>query len=125
MKHMATMVLLIVLVCVCGCSTQSITQRHASQLAQLNPGMSLDEFRLIMPRAVPAGQAASGGQMIDAYEVEHTYMYDTWSGRTTHQRLWFYFVDKTLVKWGEPGDWPSENDVAIVVTHQHSPSKRP
>ena len=96
-----------------ACSTQSVTERYANELSQVHPGISLSDFRLIMPKAIVAGQNLIGGNRIDAYEVSHEHMYDTSLGLTREEKLWFYFMDEKLVKWGPPGAWPERADLVV------------
>lgn len=110
-----TMLFIIASLCaIAGCtSTQPINKRYASELSQLEPGLSLIEFKSLLPQAVVAGQNSVAGNRIDAYEVSHRYMYDTWYGLTRDEKLWFYFHDESLVKWGPPGAWPKPADFII------------
>lgn len=66
-----------------------------------------------MPSAVVAGQNSIGGLRVDAYEVTHSHMYDEWYGFTREERLWFFFQDQQLVKWGPPGSWPEAADLIV------------
>jgi len=85
-------------------------------------GMSLTEFRDIMPEAYVAGQCGR----LTAYELTHAQKYVTkgdiqwqnfWWGvgspkaRTHQQKLWFYFYEDKLLQWGKPDDWPDQADI--------------
>ncbi len=105
--------LALVVAFIAGCSTQPINKKYGSQLSQLKPGTSLSEFRQILPKAAVAGQNSVDGLRVDAYEITHNYMYDSWNGFTRTERLWFYFYNETLVKWGPPGSWPVKADLVI------------
>ena len=96
----------------CG-SSQSINEKYATELSTLQPGISLSEFREMLPKALPAGQNSIGGMRVDAYEVSHEHMYDTWYGLTREEKLWFFFYNQKLVKWGPPGSWPERADLIV------------
>lgn len=117
MNRLLLRMTLFVWVLIVGCtSTKSINQQYSKELSQLQIGESLERFREILPQAVVAGQNSIGGKSVDAYEIVHNHMYDQWYGFTREERLWFYFHDRTLVKWGPPGAWPDPAD--LVVEHR-------
>jgi hypothetical protein len=94
------------------------------RLSQLKTGMSLDEFRRLMPEAYVGGQ----NDATTAYEIELTQKYVTqedldrqnliWGvgsprARSKKEALWFYFYKDQLVKWGRPQDWPDKPDFIL------------
>jgi hypothetical protein len=102
----------------------SVQRKYAGRLSSLKIGMTLEDFRQILPEAYVAGQS---GQMT-AYELTDVTKYVTqadidyqnfWYGfgspraRTAKSILWFYFSDDRLVRWGRPQDWPKEPDVIV------------
>ena len=96
-------------VCVAlGCASAPIQKVYQKELSQLRPGMPLAEFQKAMPKAYVAGQNMVAGKRIDAYEVQAAS-----DNYYNPQRLWFYFGDERLIKWGEPGAWPAEADVIV------------
>ena len=100
-----------------GCGTQTIHQHYRTQLSKIAPGMELMEFNQTMPDAYVAGQNTVGGKRIDAYEVQH--MHDDYAHmQTINEKLWFYFSDGRLVKWGRPQDWPTPADLVVEVRNR-------
>ncbi len=98
-----------------GCSSQRAVQYYQDELTQLVPGETqIDEFRSILPKAYLVGQNMVNGIRIDAYEISHT-RYDIRVDSFVRDHLWFYFQDKTLLSWGEPGDWPEPADVVVEI----------
>jgi hypothetical protein len=94
----------------------TLEKTFAHQLRGLQPGMTLAEFHTHFPDAVLA--ARENG--VEAYELRSTTTYITRSdiyrhevlwgdgrppARTHVDRLWFYFVDGLLSRWGRPDDW--------------------
>jgi hypothetical protein len=107
----------------------SIQQEKAGVLARIKIGMSLAEFRMMVPEAYIGGQS----QDTTAYELAQVQKYVTkqdidrqnfWVGvgspdtHTAKQVLWFYFYKEQLVKWGRPQDWPEHPDVIIEHRQQ-------
>ncbi|MEN9573506.1 MAG: hypothetical protein RL514_1361 [Verrucomicrobiota bacterium] len=102
-------------------SVQSVL---ADRLSQLKIGMSLEDFRRVMPEAYVGGQS----EATTAYEVAKSLKYVTQADIARHnliwgagspparsQRavLWFYFYKDQLVKWGRPQDWPDKPDIIL------------
>ena len=96
----------------------------ADKLSQLNIGMSLEDFRRLMPEAYVGGQS----EATTAYEVAKNQKYVTqddvdrqnfiWGAgspraRSRREVLWFYFYKNQLVKWGRPQDWPDKPDIIL------------
>jgi hypothetical protein len=69
-------------------------------------------LRGVLPRLHTRGQTYVGSEVVEALELEHKY----WSGvggSLIRDRLWFYFWEGHLVKWGQPGDWPAKPDLIM------------
>lgn len=96
----------------------------ADRLSQLKIGMTLEEFRKILPDAYVGGQSGT----TTAYELARNSKYVTkgdmfrqnlvvgWgSPKATarHEVLWFYFYQDRLVQWGKPEAWPKQPDLII------------
>jgi len=125
--------LLIAVFCLSGClevhppeEDPPIQQLYSSQLSKLKIGMSLEEFRGVMPMTYPIGQ----NRETTAYELKDVRKYatrtfsrpvDTAMGlapspyRDSVQILWFYFYNGQLVQWGRPNDWPVNPDKIIEI----------
>ena len=138
---MKTLVVLSILASLVGCATvpqgarlvdspdaiPSIQQEKASLLSKIKIGMSVSDFRTLVPEAYVAGQS----QETTAYELAQIEKYVTkqdmdrqnfWWGagspdpHTAKQVLWFYFYKDQLVKWGRPQDWPEHPD--LIIEHR-------
>ncbi len=108
-----TVLLLLAMVNTTGCGMyQSINSKYAAELSALEPGTTLTQYRRDFPDALPAGQNSVGGERIDAYQVSHR-RYDSNDSAWTTEKLWFYFHNERLVKWGPPGAWPEPADLII------------
>lgn len=96
----------------------------ADRLSQLKIGMSLEDFRRLIPEAYVGGQS----EATTAYEVSKSLKFVTqddinrqnlWWGagspraRSKREVLWFYFYRDQLVKWGRPQDWPDKPDIIL------------
>ncbi len=89
-----------------------ITKQYSKQLDSLNLGMTKSEVRNIIPDLILRGQTSVDGQSIEALELQHNYWAGV-GGRLINDRLWFYFANGRLVKWGQPNDWPQKPDLII------------
>jgi hypothetical protein len=102
----------------------SIQEVYATELSQIKIGMSLEEFRTVLPKAYVGGQSGD----VTAYEIVLQQRYTTRRDRQRHralflfgspaasvnkQVLWFYFAEDKLAKWGRPQDWPPTPKVII------------
>lgn len=93
-------------------SYSSINKEYAKQLDQVTLGMSKANLRKILPDLHVRGQTKVDGEVIEALELQHNYWAGV-GGELIHDRLWFYFHDNELVKWGQPNDWPRKPDLII------------
>lgn len=94
-----------------GESLPSVREKYATQLAKLEPGMTVSAFREAIPEATFIEQRTIDGAPVDAYSLTHTERYRYHGGTVilTHEdEKWFYFRNGQFVKWGEPGVWPLE-----------------
>jgi|688.fasta_scaffold207013_1 hypothetical protein len=89
-----------------------INAQYSQQLDNIRLGMTKAEVRQLIPNLVTRGQTTVGGQIIEALELQHNYWAGV-GGRLVNDRLWFYFQNDRLVKWGQPNDWPQNPDVII------------
>lgn len=110
--------LLVAVFLLSGCEsafdTRPIAQKYDDQLSKIEIGMPLDDFRKLLPKAYVAGQTTVSGNRIDAYELSWHHTERMMGDRVT-ERLWFYFANKKLLKWGSPGDWPSPAEVKVKI----------
>ncbi len=104
---------------IAGCSNDvystsytPINSQYQQQLDNIKIGMSKAEVRQLIPNLVTRGQTSVGGQTVEALELQHNYWAGV-GGRLINDRLWFYFQNEKLVKWGQPNDWPQRPDVII------------
>lgn len=109
---MKTTAVLWALLSLSGCVRQ-IHQVYARELRNVCVGMSEAEFAAVMPDAYPAAQATHNGHAINAQEVTASCWQTNRPCSAPEQKLWFYFVDGRLNKWGRPGDWPAPPDVIV------------
>ncbi len=88
----------------------TVRDRHADSFAKLEPGMSVQQFRVLFQNAAFVEQRKlDGGAVGDAYSVQlqEKLRYKGERYVFTHKdEQWFYFSDGKLVKWGEPNKWP-------------------
>ena len=116
-RHPGCMLVLALLAPACASAwdTRPIQQKYARQLSQVEPGISLNDFSTILPRAYRRGQTSVEGKVVTAYELiwRHT---EHRLGDRVSERLWFYFYDNRLIKWGSPNDWPLPAD--FVIEHR-------
>ena len=89
-----------------------INKQYAPQLNRVSLGMKKDELRKLLPGIVVRGQTSVEGQVVEALELEHNYWAGV-GGSLINDRLWFYFQNEKLVKWGQPNDWPQKPDLII------------
>jgi len=99
----------------------SLPEREKERLNRLSPGMPFADFEQIFPEAFRVAM----DERTFAYELAHVITYATRHHSTdplsslltgpdvhTHRQvLWFYFVEDTLIKWGNPRDWPSPREI--------------
>jgi hypothetical protein len=103
----------LVLVLIVGCGGTPLVEKHQSTLLELEPGVTtIEEFRAKMPEATLGGQNSVNGKRVDAFEIKQR-RYEIEVDRFITERLWFYFHDDRLVRWGQPNDWPSEADITV------------
>lgn len=116
MKHilLAAMIGIISLV-LFGCSATPIQKQRSQDLEKLVIGQTTYEsFRTLFPEAYLGGEDGA----VRAYIVEQeTYApfasgADSWTGNVS-DRLHFYFRDGRLARWGRPGDWESDFNIAV------------
>lgn len=98
--------------CASAFDTRPIAQKYSKQLQLLSPGISLNTFSKVMPNTYLKGQNVVDGLRIDAYELTWRHAEHMMGHRVT-ERLWFYFHNNQLVRWGEPGDWPARGDIPV------------
>ena len=89
-----------------------IGQTYARQLDQVQIGMSKAEVRKILPGLHVRGQTSVEGETVEALELQHNHYADL-AGPLVEERLWFYFHNDQLVKWGQPQDWPQKPDLIV------------
>jgi hypothetical protein len=93
-------------------SYSSINKEYEKQLDQVALGMTKEELKGILPNTHLRGSVYVGKEVVEALELEHSY----WSGvggYLVKDKLWFYFHDGKLMKWGKPEDWPQKPDLVI------------
>lgn len=93
-------------------SYSPITKEYATQLDQVNLGMTKPQLRSFFPDLVTRGQTAVGGLQVEAMELSHNYWTGV-GGRLQEDQLWFYLYEGKLVKWGRPNDWPDPRELII------------
>ena len=93
-------------------SYSGINQKYARQLDRVEIGMTKAEVRKILPGLHVRGQTSVEGEVVEALELQHDYWAGV-GGQLVHDRLWFYFHDDLLVKWGQPQDWPQKADLIV------------
>jgi hypothetical protein len=101
-----------------------ITEIFSEQLGKIQPGLTLDQFRIILPEAKPRGFVNS----LQIFELNTKTIYRTnstsrclWFGEagddcSDHvykQSLWFAFQAGQLKTWGKPVDFQKAADVVI------------
>ena len=112
--------ILIALFFVYGCannvyswSYSTINRAYQDELLTISIGMSKSEVvDVFNGKILPRGQKDVNGSIIEALELQHNY----WSGvggRLISDKMWFYFYDNKLIKWGYPDDWPESPDIII------------
>lgn len=89
-----------------------INSQYSQQLDNIHIGMSKAEVRQLIPNLAVRGQTTIGGQVVEALELQHNHWTGV-GGRSVNERLWFYFINEKLVKWGQPNDWPQKPDVIV------------
>lgn len=136
MKIKSIFVVAILISCVSGCARaprgavviSDRSELNTIQLAQsellekIKIGMSLSEFRQLVPEAYVSGQ----NNEITAYELAYEKKYVTrgdmerqrWifgfgspHARTYKQVIWFYFCQDRLVQWGKSNVWPQKPNI--------------
>ena len=105
----------------CG-STKNIREHYAEQLAELRIGMTVAEFREILPNAYLGGQTGETTAYIVKAYTRHAARFvseDTNGWGRAAEHLYFYFVNDKLVRWGKPGDWKTPSlDVDVKVKQE-------
>jgi hypothetical protein len=96
----------------CTPTAASIHQKYSEQLSRIDLGMGRDDFLAVLPGAYVRGQNTIGGMVVTAFELEWRHTEDR-LGSQIAERLWFYFHEDQLVKWGGPNDWPTPADFTI------------
>lgn len=103
-------------------SIKPIQSVYADQLSRLSIGMSVEEFRKVLPEAYPGGmRGETTAYNLDLKQVllDRSRRVDANLGlyKPQHiiddQSLWFYFYANRLVQWGRPQDWPDRPDLII------------
>jgi len=90
-----------------GCaSRQSIQVAYGDQLEQLKPGMSVEEFRRLIPRAREFQRTFTAIGQISVWRLQHRYKQDDLPPTT--QDLYFRFVNGRLNRWGYSQTWGKE-----------------
>jgi len=80
-------------------SYSPINKQYAQQIDQISLGMSKEELKTILPELHVRGQTFVEGEIVEALELQHNYWAGV-GGALVHDRLWFYFYNGRLVKWG-------------------------
>lgn len=93
-------------------SYSPINVKYAKQIDQVTLSMSKEELRKILPKLHVRGQTYVEGELIEALELQHNYWAGV-GGYLIYDKLWFYFYNGQLVKWGQPNDWPQKPDLII------------
>ncbi len=93
-------------------SYSGINQKYARQLDRVELGMSKVEVRKLLPDLHARGQTNVGGEVVEALELQHNHWAGV-GGPLVEERLWFYFHNDQLVKWGQPQDWPQQADLIV------------
>jgi hypothetical protein len=91
---------------VAGCaatSREDIQVAYGDQLAKLEPGMSLEDFKAILPQAKPFQRTFVAGGEISVYRLEHMYKPD--DDPALLQERYFRFVNGKLDRWGFSSTW--------------------
>lgn len=83
-------------------SRQPIQARYADQLERLREGMTVQEFRAILPRARLGQAVFSGGRRQDIYRLEHRFRPGA-DLPSEEQTLYFFFDQGRLARWGTAG----------------------
>ena len=103
---MRVLTCLIVVISLAGCvTTRTINQEYQAELQQVHPGMTVAEFRTVMPQATAIRQSTNDDGHISAtYEIDHRRALQDrpWWWRKKLEKVWFHFLDGRLVKWGAP-----------------------
>ena len=109
-----------------GCQSSGINaKQYNNSLAQVQLGMTKQEFVQLFPSATPRGAKAYPGGSVEVLEqivadyrfapsYDPSYARNTMTGvesRTT----WFYFYNNKLVQYGLPNDWPLDPDRVIQI----------
>lgn len=88
-----------------------IRERRKDDLAKLNPGDGVADFRKAFPDAIYVESRRANGREWDAYSVTHNELcqYEGSSSTFTYKdELWFYFQDGAYRGFGAPKSWPAD-----------------
>ncbi|CAG0966291.1 hypothetical protein PHYC_01002 [Phycisphaerales bacterium] len=88
-----------------------IRERRQDDLARLNPGISVGEFRKAFPDAIYIESRRVNGREWDAYSVTHSELcqYEGTTNTFTYKdELWFFFQDGAYRGFGSPKQWPTD-----------------
>ncbi len=94
-----------------GQSFPGVRERRRDDLAKLNPGIGLDEFRKAFPDAIFVESRVNGAQQWHAYSVTHEELCqlngstDTFSHK---DEMWFFFQDGQYRGFGKAKNWPTD-----------------
>ena len=97
----------LVLLALMGCQTasrQTIQVAYGDQLEQLTPGMPLDEFKRVLPKAREFQRMFVANDVIAVYRLDHMYKQES-NDPAKEQSLYFRFVDRELDRWGYSSTW--------------------
>jgi len=100
-----------------SCASAPVQERQAERFNKIHIGMTVDDFRQVLPEAYLGGESGS----ISAYvfrESRYSPFDERASGRSgmVTEYLHFYFRDGKLAQWGNPGDW--ERGFNINIRHR-------
>lgn len=103
--------------CESAFDTRPITRKYSSQLEQVSLGMTKQQLKTVLPKVNLRGQNIVDGKQVDAYELNwfHT---ERMQGDRVTERLWFYFCQDRLVRWGGPNDWPTTQELNVNIRYR-------
>ncbi len=116
MKNKNTWIVVWCLLCLSSCYPQS------KKLQTISLGMTKEAItsRMGNPRAVRGSIVNESGQAVDLWEYRMSMPNYFWTDEV--RDYWLYFVDGTLSKWGEAGDWQVEKDKIYSIRFNTAPS---
>jgi len=85
--------------------------------------MTKEQFYELFSEAIPRGAKKYPDGVVEVLEVSvERYAFISTGNRERNpltgmegETRWFYFLEDSLIKYGEPNDWPSEPDVIIEL----------